>query len=66
MKINELLLIKRKKRKLTQQTIANDLSINIRLYQKWEKGDIIPDGKNIIKIIKYFNLDKDEIYKLFG
>ena len=41
----------------TQQELADAIGVQIRTYQKWEKGDTIPDGYNLIRLMNYLNID---------
>lgn len=40
-----------------QQTVADAIGVQLRTYQKWEKGDTIPDGYNLIKLMNYLNIE---------
>lgn len=40
-----------------QQEIADAIGVQIRTYQKWEKGDTVPDGYNLIRLMNYLNID---------
>ena len=42
---------------LTQHELANTIGVQLRTYQKWEKGDTIPDGYNLIRLMNYLNID---------
>ena len=42
---------------LTQQTLADAVGVQLRTYQKWEKGETIPDGYNLIKLMNYLNIE---------
>ena len=46
----------RKRIDITQQTIADAVGVQLRTYQKWEKGETIPDGYNLIKLMNYLNI----------
>ena len=41
----------------TQQELADAIGVQIRTYQKWEKGDTIPDGYNLIRLMNYLDID---------
>lgn len=47
----------RKQINITQQIVADAVGVQLRTYQKWEKGDTIPDGYNLIKLMNYLNID---------
>lgn len=41
---------------ITQQVLADAVGVQLRTYQKWEKGETIPDGYNLIKLMNYLNI----------
>lgn len=47
----------RKQIDVTQQAVADAIGVQLRTYQKWEKGDTIPDGYNLIKLMNYLNIE---------
>lgn len=47
----------RKQNEVTQQAVATAIGVQLRTYQKWEKGDTIPDGYNLIKLMNYLNIE---------
>ncbi len=44
-------------KKVTQQRVADAVGVNVRTYQKWESGESIPDGYNLIRLMNYLNID---------
>ena len=54
---SETLKYYRNRLNLTQQELANAIGVQLRTYQKWEKGDTIPDGYNLIRLMNYLNID---------
>ena len=42
---------------ITQQILADAVGVQLRTYQKWEKGETIPDGYNLIKLMNYLNIE---------
>lgn len=42
---------------ITQKKLADAVGVRLRTYQKWEKGESIPDGYNLIKLMNYLNID---------
>ena len=42
---------------LTQQLVADSIGIQVRTYQKWEKGEAKPDGYNLIRLMNYLDID---------
>ena len=49
----------REKSKLTQAKVAEIVGISVRNYQYIEKGEIIPHGDTLLKLIYLFDLDID-------
>ena len=47
----------RKKLTATQQNLADAVGVDLRTYQKWEKGDCIPEGYNLIRLMNYLNIE---------
>ena len=47
----------RNRRGLTQKKVADSVGVNVRTYQKWERGESIPDGYNLIRLMNYLNID---------
>lgn len=43
----------RERAKLTQREVAEAVGIQIRTYQKWEGGEVKPDGYNLIRLMNY-------------
>ncbi|MBQ8546268.1 MAG: helix-turn-helix transcriptional regulator [Clostridia bacterium] len=43
-------------RGMKQQQIADAVGVQLRTYQKWEKGETIPDGENLIKLMNCLNI----------
>lgn len=52
----------RKNLNYTQNQIANILEINLRLYQKYEAGTVIPSVIVAIKIAKALHTTAEELY----
>ena len=46
----------RKQMKLNQKDVADAIGANVRTYQKWENGETIPDGYNLLKLMNWLNL----------
>ena len=47
----------RKKFNYTQQQVSDSIGIQLRTYQKWEGGETIPDGYNLIRLMNLFNIN---------
>lgn len=58
---SDKLKILRKRKKLTQQQIADELSINRVTYTNWEKGNREPSFENLIKLSEVFNVSVDKL-----
>ena len=48
---------KREQLKFTQQYIADAIQTSVRTYQKWENGETIPDGNNVIRLMNILDID---------
>lgn len=53
----EALKFYRTRLNITQQVLADAVGVQLRTYQKWEKGDTIPDGHNLIRLMNYLNIE---------
>lgn len=42
---------------LTQQNVADSIGVQLRTYQKWEKGEVKPDGYNLIRLMNFLCID---------
>lgn len=49
----------RKKRGLTQQQIADELSVNRVIYTNWEKGNREPNLENVVKLARILDVTTD-------
>lgn len=54
---NEILKVARSRMNITQKELAEAVGVQLRTYQKWEKGDTIPDGYNLIRLMNYLNIE---------
>lgn len=57
--IGERLKILRKKKNISQQELANSLSVNAMTIVKWEKGTFTPSISHLRLLAKYFNVNID-------
>lgn len=55
MRLQEL----RKQKKISQQELANQLSLNVMTYNNWEKEKREPNIENLCKIADYYNVSLD-------
>ena len=53
----DVLKFYRNRMDITQQKLAEAVGVQLRTYQKWEKGETIPDGYNLIKLMNYLNIE---------
>ena len=51
----------RKKRGLTQQQIADELSVNRVTYTNWEKGNRQPNLENVVKLAHILDVTTDDL-----
>ena len=42
---------------MTQQEVATAIGASVRTYQKWEKGETIPDGHNLLRLMNWLQID---------
>ena len=47
----------RERNGFTQKQVADAVETSVRTYQKWESGDSIPDGYNLIRLMNILNID---------
>lgn len=53
---NTLIKFYRKEMHFTQEEVAKAIGVQVRTYQKWESGETIPDGFNLIRIMNYLDI----------
>ena len=41
---------------MTQQEVATAIGASVRTYQKWEKGETIPDGHNLLRLMNWLQI----------
>lgn len=61
--IGDKIKLLRRKRKLTQSQLANELNVSAQAVSKWEKGLSCPDIETIIKISEFFGVTTDFLLK---
>lgn len=54
----------RSSNKLTQQQMADICLVELRTYQDYERGQMLPQTKSVVKLVEYFEVSSDWI--LFG
>jgi len=59
--INENIKKLRKDKNITQEKLAEHLSVSIQAVSKWERGETFPDITMILPIASYFNVSTDEL-----
>ena len=42
---------------MTQQELADAIGASVRTYQKWEKGETVPDGHNLLRLMNWLQID---------
>lgn len=61
MKFNENLKYLRRKSKLSQEKLAEDLNVSRQAVTKWESGQALPDLVNLKNIAIFFGVTVDEL-----
>lgn len=61
--IGDKIKLLRRKRKLTQSQLANELNVTAQAVSKWEKGLSYPDIETLIKISELFGVTTDYLLK---
>lgn len=61
--IGDKIKMLRRKRKLTQSQLANELNVSAQAVSKWEKGLSYPNIETIIKISELFGVTIDYLLK---
>lgn len=51
----------RKEKGLSQEELADKLSVSRQAVSKWERGEALPDTDNLIRLAKLYNVSIDEI-----
>lgn len=51
----------RKRKRLTQQVMAERLKIGYRTYQTWEAGKVMPEWPNLEKLAAFFGVKPEDI-----
>ena len=47
----------RKDSGMTQLELATAIGASVRTYQKWEKGETVPDGHNLLRLMNWLQID---------
>lgn len=63
MKLSEKLYSLRKKSGLSQEQLAEELSVSRQAISKWESGISVPESEKLIVISSYFNVSVDYLIK---
>ena len=42
---------------MTQQEVADAIGASARTYQKWEKGETVPDGHNLLRLMNWLQIE---------
>ena len=54
---SEALRTFRKASGMTQLELATAIGTSVRTYQKWEKGETVPDGHNLLRLMNWLQID---------
>jgi transcriptional regulator with XRE-family HTH domain len=63
MKLGEKLILLREKKGLSQDELADMLSVSKKTLAKWEKGQLMPDIEKIVKLTEIFGINSDILIK---
>ena len=63
MKLENKIYELRKSKKLSQEKLAEELSISRQAIAKWENGETYPDINNLIQLSNLFNISLDRLLK---
>lgn len=63
MALSEKLYALRKKSGLSQEQLAEQLSVSRQAISKWESGQSVPESDKLLTISKYFNVSLDYLMK---
>lgn len=42
---------------MTQREVADAIGTSVRTYQKWERGETVPDGHNLLRLMNWLQID---------
>ena len=59
MKLNEKIIMLRKKEGLSQEALAEKLMLSRQAVSRWESGSSLPDALNILQLSKLFSVSAD-------
>ena len=62
-KVGEFITLKRKEKGLTQQQLANKLSVSFQAVSKWENGTSDPSTSNLFALAKLYGISVEELIK---
>ena len=63
MKLSEKIYTLRKNKGLSQEQLAEELSVSRQAISKWESGVSVPESEKLIAISTYFNVSVDYLVK---
>ena len=61
---HDVIKMRRKGLRYTQEAVAKAIGVQIRTYQKWERGETTPDGYNLIRIMNYLDIESVQEFVL--
>lgn len=62
-KIGEHIVALRKRKNMSQETLAEKLFVSRQAVSKWERGEALPDTENLIALSDLFSVSLDELIK---
>lgn len=66
MRIGEFIAMRRKYLRITQEELADKLSVSKSAIAKWETNRGLPDRDNISNIAKVLKISVDDLYKIIA
>ena len=63
MKIDEKIYLLRKEHNLSQEELANKLSVSRQTVSKWETGESCPDFDKIVPLCEIFGISTEELLR---
>lgn len=62
----EKLLIMRKRKGQTQSDVSKALGVSVITVSRWENGESMPSGDNLIALAKFFGCNVEDIVGNYG
>ena len=62
MNIGNMIRIHREKLNISQEALAKQLNVSQQAVDRWENGGVVPRNKSIEKMLKLFNISRNELF----